>query len=730
MLPLPATLSVLLPLSPKDMRRQAFDYLPPAGPVQQPSAGALVEVPFGKKLMQGVVLGEGTGDVLPAKLRRIEAVLPLPPLPPGQLKFIDWVAKYTLSSPGAILRMLFAGAALPASPAPVTLYARAGAVPAARMTAARQKVWDSLAGERKLTAPALREASGAAQSVIAGMAKTGLLKTIQQAVDAAPAQPDADHDAPQLTAQQQIAADALAADVREKRHTITLLDGVTGAGKTEVYCEAIAACLRAGRQALVLMPEIALTTAMLGRFTDRFGAPPVEWHSALTEKQRRDNWWAIFNGKAPLVVGARSALFLPYRDLGLIVVDEEHDQSYKQEEGVIYNARDMAVVRGKQENFPVVLSSATPSLETWLNARAGKYAHQRLPDRYGGAAMPAIELIDIRKHKLPSQSWLSPPLVDRLRQTIAAGKQAMLFLNRRGYAPLTLCRACGYRLQCPNCSAWLVQHRHSDRLQCHHCGHHAVLPKHCPSCEAEGRFAACGPGVERVAEEVANLLPEARFAVMASDVINSPKDIRAVIARMEKGELDLLIGTQIMAKGYHFPGLAVVGVIDADLGLAGGDPRAAERTFQLLQQVAGRSGRAETPGIALVQTAQPEHPVMQALKENDRDKFLLAEQTEREAYRLPPFTRLAAFIISCPDARGADSFASMLARTAPQLPGLSVLGPAPAPISLLRGKHRRRLLLRCAQGTNIQGLIRDWLGNLKIPANIKLQVDIDPYSFM
>jgi primosomal protein N' (replication factor Y) len=522
----------------------------------------------------------------------------------------------------------------------------------------------------------------------------------------------------------------LARKVTAGGFSVTALDGVTGAGKTEVYFEAIAAALRGGRQALVLLPEIALGAQWLDRFTARFGVRPAQWHSDLTAAERRVAWRAVARGEALVVVGARSALFLPYPDLGLIVVDEEHDAAYKQEDGVIYQARDMAVVRARLTDIPIVLVSATPSLETVQNVAGDRYAALHLPDRHGGAQLPIVTAIDLRADRPPRQSWLSPTLRQALAETLAAGEQAMLFLNRRGYAPLTLCRACGHRLQCPRCTAWLVEHRLARKLQCHHCGFHVPFPNACPSCRAEGMLAACGPGVERLTEEVTALMPTARTAVMTSDTITGPLAAAELIRRVEAHAVDLLIGTQMIAKGHHFPMLTLVGVVDADLGLHGGDLRAAERTYQLLHQVAGRAGRADRPGRVLLQTYEPKHPVMQALVAGDRERFLASEAEDRRGVGMPPFGRLAALILSGPDAAAVDNIAQTLGRTAPHGDGIEVLGPAPAPLAVLRGRHRRRLLLKCRRDIAPQPLIRRWVAPVKLPGSVRLQIDIDPYSFL
>jgi primosomal protein N' (replication factor Y) (superfamily II helicase) len=723
--------SVLLPLP----LTAPYDYLVPSDLVVEP--GAYVEVPLGARQATGVVWGPARGDVDPKKLREISAVLDLPPMPGDLREFVDWVAAYTLARLGTVLRMTMSVPKALSPPKPVTAYRIAPGVDTkseslpggVRLTDARKRVLGVLAHDRPVPGSDIAKASGSSAAVIRGMADAGVLQQIALRDEEPVARPDPDLAGAILSDAQQAAAATLVSSIGAG-YSVTLLDGVTGSGKTEVYFEAIAAALRADRQVIVLLPEIALTADWLGRFEKRFGVRPVVWHSDLPMSERRRSWRAVTHGDAKLVVGARSALMLPYRELGLIVIDEEHDPSFKQDEGVIYNARDMAVVRGHIGDFPVILASATPSLETVDNVWRERYQRLSLPERFAGATLPDIHAVDMRTETLDRQSWLSPTLSRAVSETIAGGEQAMLFLNRRGYAPLTLCRACGHRLDCTQCTAWLVEHRLLDRLQCHHCGYSAPPPLTCPSCEAEGRFAACGPGVERLAEEARAKFPDIRFEIMSSDTVHTPADALALVRRMENHEIDVLIGTQIMAKGFHFPALTLVGVIDADLGLAGGDLRAAERTYQLLHQVSGRAGRADRPGRVLLQTYQPEHPVMQALIGGDRDKFIETEASARKQHHMPPYGRLAAIIVSGRNERAVDDAANALGRSAPRREGVSVLGPAPAPISVVRGRHRRRLLVRARKDINVQDIVRRWVFSLKAKGGVRISVDIDPYSFM
>jgi primosomal protein N' (replication factor Y) len=722
--------SVLLPL-PLD---GAYDYEAPQDVALAP--GDFVRVPLSGRTVTGVVWGAASGGVEPERLRRVIERLPAPPLRAEFRQFIDWVANYTLSPPGAVLRMAMSvpDALLP--PRTIAAFALSAQGRAAHatggdsLTPQRRRVLAVLADGRPLPALELARLAACGPGVVRALAQAGMLDPVALPGEERPAVPDWRGEGPALSAAQHEAAASLIEAADKGGFGVTVLDGVTGSGKTEVYFAAIAAALERGRQVLVLLPEIALSTQWLARFAERFRANPVEWHSDLAPAARRAAWRAVADGAAHVVVGARSALFLPFADLGLIVVDEEQDASFKQEEGVVYHARDMGVVRASIAKLPIVLVSATPSLETMANVEQGRYRYLHLPARYGVAQLPEIRVIDMRRSPPQRQRFLAPPLVEALAATLEANEQAMLFLNRRGYAPLTLCRACGHRLQCPNCTAWLVEHRLLGVLRCHHCGHSERLPPLCPSCGAAQSFAPCGPGVERLCEEMAARFPAARLAVMASDTLTGPRAIAELMGAVEEHRIDVLIGTQVVAKGHHFPLLTLVGVVDADLGLGGGDLRAAERTFQLLHQVAGRAGRADRPGVVYLQTYMPEHPVMRALMSDDRDRFLAAEAQARQEQGLPPFGRLAALIIAAPDEESVDFTARAFARVAPQMPGVETLGPAPAPLALLRGRHRRRFLVKARRGVNLQAVLRQWLARVKVSANVRVQVDIDPYSFL
>lgn len=691
--------------------------------------GDFVKVPLGPRMAHGVVWGPARGGVAESKLKSITSRVDVPPLPDVSRRFIDWASSYTLQPKGSVLKMAMSVREALDPPKPITAYLKSPEIPSIRITPARQRILDLMTdGPPRTTTDIAREAA-TSPGVVKGLYDAGALTKVSLFTDTAPLPPDPARPGPVLSEQQASAAKHLSQAVRDDTFSVGLLDGVPGSGKTEVYFEAVAEALVQGGQVLVLLPEIALSAQWLDRFQARFGAAPSVWHSDLTISQRRDTWRNVAAGKAKVIVGARSALFLPFENLKLIVVDEEHDGAFKQEDGVIYNARDMAVVRARLGDIPIALASATPSLESVVNATNGRYKLYELPVRHAGAKLPDIKAVDMIKSPPPRGRWLSPELVEAITETVGKGEQSLLFLNRRGYAPLTLCRTCGHRFQCPRCTAWLVEHRLAGRLQCHHCGFHISPPKSCPECKTEDSLVACGPGVERLAEEIKTLIPDIRMTIAASDNIQSPRAAAELVRRIEDHDVDLIIGTQIVAKGYHFPLLTLVGVIDADLGLQGGDPRAAERTFQLLYQVSGRAGRGDKPGRVLMQTYMQKHPVMQAILSGNKETFMEIETKARRDALMPPFGRLVSLIVSGTHEASVDQAALALARAAPSGKQIQVLGPAPAPFALLRGRHRRRLLLKAAKDVAVQPLVRGWLARAERYKKVRIQIDVDPMSF-
>jgi primosomal protein N' (replication factor Y) len=720
---------VLLPVA----LNQTYDYAAPDGLEVRP--GDFVVVPFGSQSRIGVVWDAPQGEQKPLDPKKIKAIatrLEAPPLPEIALRFAEWVAKYTLAPLGMVVRMMMSADAAFEAPKPRFGVRSVDGAPApSKMSPARVRALDFAADGLIRSKSELAQLASCSTSVIDGLVQAGALVDVA-IPDRVFARPNPRHTETEFSVDQARAVAALVSAVDAANFSVTLLDGVTGSGKTEVYFEAVGRALEAGKQVLIMLPEIALTSQFLDRFERRFGAKPVEWHSAIGGPERGRIWKGVAKGDVRCVVGARSALFLPYPELGLIVVDEEHDQGFKQDDRVHYQARDMCVVRASLGAFPAVLASATPSIESAVNAQTGRYRHATLPGRFSGVDMPVIEAIDLRRAPPEPGKWLAPQLVAGMTETLARGQQSLLFLNRRGYAPLTLCRSCGHRIECPQCTAWLVEHRFKKRLDCHHCGFSLSLPEKCPKCAAPGGLVACGPGIERVAEEVSERFPEARVALLSSDLIPSLLDMRAMIRRIETHEIDIIIGTQIVAKGHHFPDLALVGVVDGDLGLAhGADPRAGERTFQLLHQVTGRAGRTHTVGRGYVQTHDPEHPVMAAIIAGDREAFFNHEIRTRQAGLLPPYGRLAAVILSARDKELAERTAREIARAAPPSDKIKVLGPVEAPIAIVRGRHRWRLLVKAPRDADLQGYLRAWEQNIpKLKSDVRVALDVDPYNFL
>jgi len=719
------TVDILVPLA----LDQTYSYRVPVGLDLAP--GDLVVVPLGARKYIGVVWAKSLNPNprLHDRLKDVDEKLDVPPLRTELRQFVDWVSGYTLASRGMVLRMaLRRGEHL--GPGRERVCVRLAGPAPQRMTAARARALQLFADGLVRSKKEAAQESGVSTGVINGLIDEGTLETILLPPEPVVSKPDPDFRKPEFSLAQLAAADLLRATISKGGYTVTLLDGVTGSGKTEVYLEAVAENIRRRRQTLILMPEIALTAKFLDRFAIRFGARPAEWHSQLSPHKRARTWAGVATNEISVVVGARSALFLPYADLGLIAVDEEHDPAYKQEDGARYHARDMAVVRGSIAKIPVVLASATPSLESEVNARRGRYRHVHLPERFGGAHLPSIEAIDMRRESPLRGRFISPRLAEVVAISLTRGEQALLFLNRRGYAPLTLCRACGFRVQCPNCDAWLVDHRFKRRLVCHHCGYSIPPPAECPNCHTTESFTAIGPGVERLEQEAAQLFPQARILVLSSDLVESVERLRRELDDVAAGRFDLIIGTQLVAKGHHFPKLNLVGIVDADLGLGNGDPRAAEHTFQLLHQVVGRAGREEGWGLGYLQTYQPEHPVMRALISGDREAFYDNEIKQRERTGYPPFGRMASFIVTANERHTAEAYGRTLVKAAPEDEHVRVLGPAEAAIAVVRGRHRFRLLVKSPRAFDLSAYLRKWLANApKARGNVRLEVDVDPQSF-
>jgi len=702
-----------------------FSYRVPAG--MHLSRGCVVMVPLGPRQTLGVVWGTPRDMVAHNRLRDIAERFDVPALSEELLEMVDWVARYTLAVHGMVLRAVLCSRQALDPERPIVAYQGTGVAPK-RITRARARALAVTKDGMAWSKAALVKESAVSPSVIDGLIKTGALCRVELPAPPLVLSPDADFAPPKLNPHQSEALADLRSASRDKI-SVCLLDGVTGSGKTEVFFEAVADTLREGRQALILLPEIALTHTFLERFTRRFGAKPAQWHSEMSLAQRAGVWRGVHCGQVRAVLGARSALFLPFHELGLIVVDEEHDGAYKQSDGINYHSRDMAVVRAGLANAKVILSSATPSVESLNNANRGRYKHVRIKVRHDDAQLPDITAIDMRCDGPEKGRWIAPLLQKEISTTLARGEQALLFLNRRGYAPLTLCRACGYQYQCPDCSAFMVEHRFAGKLSCHYCGFEIDQPKTCANCAQENSLVPVGPGIERVAEEAAELFPAARRVILSSDM-GSAGQIKRRFEEITAGQYDLIIGTQLVAKGHHFEKLTLVGVIDADFGLAHGDPRAAEKTFQLLTQVAGRAGRAAKTGRAFLQTYHPENTVIKAMVAGDRDGFYAHELKVRKEGGLPPFGRLAALIISASEHEAAFAHARHLLSVAPKGGGVRLFGPVDAPIAMVRARHRVRLLVQSKKEFDLSAYVRFWLkGANRVSGNLKVRVDIDPMNF-
>ena len=722
---------------PLPLRRKAplvYDYK--AGIAQGLPLGTIVKVPLGKREVWGIIMALGASkEVREDRLKEVSEIADCPALAEAHLRFLKSVSQWTLAPFGMVMKMMLSTPKAFDPPIMVTHYKKADSTIEARLTPKRARILSFLDDGLSLDAQTLASETGTSPAIIKNMAQAGLLASYDLPKIHRLPEPVPDFNPVTLSDEQAEIAQAIAHQC-EEGYSAHLIDGVTGSGKTEIYFHLVAEQIRAQKQVMILLPEIALTTAWQSRFEARFGVKPLIWHSSVSASQRRHIWRAALEGQPMVVVGARSALFLPFTNLGLIIIDEEHEQAFKQEDMVFYHARDMAVMRAHIEQVPIILATATPSLESWVNAKGdegagqARYHYWQLRSRIGGAHLPDIEMVDLKKDKPPAGRWLSTKLIKHIETALNQQSQTLLYLNRRGYAPLSICEACGDKGVCSACDSWLVTHRLSGSRQCHHCGYRQPLRNECQSCGTEGQMRAYGPGVERLAEEVGMLFPEARYCIFSSDTASRPEVAAEMIRAITENEVDIIIGTQMAAKGHHFPHLSLVGIVDADLGLAGGDLRAAERTYQILSQASGRAGRAHIKGKALLQSYEPDNAVFTALTAQDRDAFLALETDMRRQAFMPPFAKLAAVILSAADISLVEGFAAQMAAQKPHYKDVDIFGPAPAPIARIRGRHRIRFLIRTPKDVDIQQILRDWTEKLSIPSGILLQIDIDPYNFL
>ena len=695
--------------------------------------GTFVRVNVMRRPYIGVVYGIGDSGLAPEKIRDTTDVFPWH-LSVSDLQWIQKMSDWTLMTPGAVLRLIVNVPDAFSPPRTEQLYGY-DFESNVRMTDARQSVADAFASNdnEPMSASDIQNIAHVSAAVVKTMINRGVL--IPRDTRTRDAN-DFDYKyqdmgTVQLNTEQSAAAAEIAAAIDNGGYSAFVLDGITGSGKTQVYFDAAWRAYSHGKSVLLMMPEIALTAQFISRYEHRFGAPPVVWHSNLTAARRRAIWRGVLTGKIRMVVGTRSALFLPWQDLGLIVVDEEHDTSYKQEDMGNYHARDMAVLRAKISGFPIVLTSATPSAETLQNVADGKYRCLKLTSRFGGATVPTIETIDMRANRplpynlpsdddaaAPQNGYLSPNLCNAIQETLNAGRQTMLFINRRGFAPIVQCKKCGWVAQCPDCSVGMTYHKHMGKLLCHMCGRMAPMPTKCPNC---GDNVSCrGAGLEKIQEEVSIKFPSARTALVSSDTIISRQALERIVHKMENGETDIVIGTQILAKGHHFPNLTLVGVVDADMGLFGTDFRAAEHTFQQLFQVAGRAGRGDAPGRVLLQTYQPENPVLTAICNGDRDAFMASDMAARRAAKMPPYGQLIAVIIESQRETVLKKFCADLSAAAPTAAGVKIMGPIAAQIYQVRNWYRMRFLVAGDARAKLQPLVRHWIDKVRTPSNVRV----------
>ena len=700
--------------------------------------GTFVAVSVMNRPYIGVVYGFGDSGLPDSKIKNVSQIFDTG-LSLTDLQWIRRMSEWTLMAPGAVLRLIIN---VPDAflPPPVQQLYSYNFDNNARMTENRLAVCDAFASNdnEPMTTSDIQNISHVSSAVVRTMIKNGILlpSALRVVDEGAFDYKYMDSGDIELNAEQQSAANAIGDAISGGGFSVHLLDGITGSGKTQVYFDSAWRAYSAGKSVLLMMPEIALTAQFMHRFASRFGAPPVVWHSNLTSARRRQIWRGVAQGKIRMVVGTRSALFLPWQDLGLIVIDEEHDTSYKQEDMGNYHARDMAILRARIANFPIVLASATPSAETLENVNLGKYNHLRLTSRYGGASLPKIETIDLREHRpepymaddTEQTGYLSEPMCDAISQTLSSGQQVMLFINRRGFAPIVQCKKCGWTATCPDCSVGMTYHKRVNKLLCHMCGRTAPLPTKCPQCDTP--VSMRGVGLEKIQQEVNVRFPSARTALVSSDTILSRQTLERLVHQMEQGEIDIVIGTQILAKGHHFPNLTLVGVVDSDMGLFGTDFRSGEHTFQQLFQVAGRAGRGRIPGRVLLQTYQPDHPVITSICNYDRDSFMSTDMAGRRLAQMPPYGQLIAVIVESEKESTLARFCADLSATAPILHGGKIMGPITAQIYQIRNWYRMRFLVSGGRNANLQPIVSSWLSSVRVPSGVRIKIDVNPVNFM
>jgi len=691
--------------------------------------GTIVKVSFGKRELYGVVWEADKIEKKPDNIK-IKSIIEVVGegkdyiLPKDMVYFIKWISDYYLMPLGLVLKASLKQQFFQKK-SRASYVLKINPKHQAKITEKQKIVLEEFKQNKIIDKRSLITKTGISNSIISRMIKNEILIEEEAHENITKINLDTKIE---LNSDQLKASRALVKST--KNNEVVLLDGITGSGKTEVYLSAVNEILHQGDQVLILLPEITLTHDFVHNLKKRYKYQIAEWNSSLTENQRRNIWFGVLNKEIKLIIGARSSLFLPFKKLGLIIVDEEHDQSYKQEDGIIYNARDMAILKSKQLNIACILSTATPSVESYDNVLQNKFQRTSLKNRFHGTQLPSIKFIDMRKADKIKESFLPVEIVEDIKANYERGEQSLLFLNRRGYSPLSICSKCGVRVDCPNCDTWLVLHKNNSQYICHKCGHTEDTNKECKSCHSQNTIVPSGRGIERVDEEIARIFPEIKRMIFSSDYLNNPTDILSALEKIKNNEIGLIIGTQLVSKGYNFPNLTYVGVLDGDFGLELSDIRSAERTYQILNQVAGRAGRMKEDSVVKILTHMPEHPIIQSITNNQKEDFYNTELAIRKSAGMPPFSRLASIIISSSDKVLLLDYVRRLDKLKNTPKNIDVFGPIEAPLSKLRKKYRMRFLIRSPKNSHIQFYIERWLKTLKINPKIRVVVDVDPYNFL
>lgn len=652
---------------------------------------------------------------------------------PNLIKLIEFAASYNLAPKGLFLKLAISILNSSKIKENSQVFCKINKNPPqnVKITPKRQEIIDLFGKKSEILLSEIVNLAKTSSSTVNSLVKNGILtKEIKKIAQKREKFPEIEPNLfklKELSSDQQNAADFLNKKIAQNQHSVTLVDGVTGSGKTEIYFNVISKILKEkSGQILILLPEIILVNQLIKRFENIFNFKPQIWHSKINNNQKRDIFYALNNGEIEILISTRSAIFLPFSNLKLIIIDEEHEASFKQEDIVNYHGRDMAIARAKFENIPVILSSATPSLETFVNAKSGKYEHLILKSKFFNNKKTQIELVDMKNSDLEKGCFISKELEKEMQNCLENKKQILLFLNRRGYAPLTLCKSCGHKISCKDCSSYMSYHQSLNKLICHHCGSESKFNIACENCEEEDSFVTLGAGVERIHEEVKSLFPLSKTALMTSDSLNNQEESTKIIEKIINNEVDVIIGTQIIAKGHHFPNLSLVGIIDGDSSFNNANLRAGEKSFQLLTQVIGRAGREKHPAKIFLQSYNINNLVFKYIIEQNRDDFFNLEIQNRQIMQMPPFGKMIAIIFISKNEDLAINCGKMIVSHFPNQENIEIFGPAPMPISKIRKNYYYRVLVKSDKKLNIQKLINNIISSFKTPNQVRIKIDVDP----